>query len=111
MLIADAPWEITSTLAGCTALKSRAARPGVCAEPDAHDRDDRPAVLHPHLAQLGQLAHHGIETGAVLHRERDAHLAAREHVHHHLVPLEDLEHRAQEAVGAEHARRPDVDRP
>ena len=108
MLIAEAPWEMTSTLAGWTARKIRAARPGRVPEPDPHHRDDGPVVLHPHLAQVGQLAHHGIQPGAVLHRERDAHLAAGEHVHHDLMPLEHLEHRPEKAVGAQHAGSPHV---
>jgi hypothetical protein len=33
MLIAEAPWEMISTLAGQTALKTRAASPGVFRSP------------------------------------------------------------------------------
>ena len=109
MLIADAPWEMTSMLAGWTAPKTRAASPGVARMPMPDHGDDGAPLLDPDLAQLAQVAHQRIEPRRVLDGERDAHLAAREHVHHHFVALEDLEHRAEEAVGAEHPRRAHVD--
>ena len=109
MLIADAPWEIISTLVGLTALNTRAASPGVFSQPDADHGDDGASLVDPDLAQIRELAPDEVEAGAVLDGERDAHLAARQHVHHDFVALEHLEELPEEAVGAEHPGRPDVD--
>src|SRR4051794_12693746 len=108
MLIEEEPWEITSTFRGPDGVEDSSSEARCGAEPDANDCDDGPSLLDPRFSQLGQIPHDGVKARAILDSERDTDFPAGEHVYGGLVPLEDLEERPEEAVGAAHAGGPDV---